>query len=325
VSAPSSPAQQPEALITGATGFIGQHLACHLAAEGWRLRLLVRRTSDVAPLHGLGARWVEGDVLDPASLDRAVDGVEVVFHLAAQTATRFASDACNVGGTRNLAEAVLRKAPALRRFVFVSSILAAGPTRSDAPLREGDPERPRTRYGASKLAAERALLRCAERLPAAIVRPPIVYGEGDRELAGVFRGLARGRMLLPGHGSDPISPIYVGNLVEALRLAAVRDAARGEVFYATDDRILTKLELLAQIARMYGHSPRPLRIPRFVGDGLCALGRRGSPALEAAGSLFERNWSCSMEKARRLLGYRPRFSLEEGLARTLRAFGGAAS
>ncbi len=143
-------------LVTGASGFIGRRLARELVRRGDEVACLVRRTSRTAPLSGLPVELVVGDLGDPGSLDAAVKGRDRVFHLAGvvQALDEADFDTANTRGTANLVGACLRAAPGLKRFVFVSSIAAAGPSGPGRPVVETDAPKPVSAYGRSKLAAE---------------------------------------------------------------------------------------------------------------------------------------------------------------------------
>lgn len=137
------------ALVTGATGFVGSHLAERLAAEGWRLRALVRRASDTALLERLGAELIWGDLGDRDALTGAASGVDVVFHVAAVTAARDEATywRVNAEGTWNVVEACRRAEARPRRLVYLSSYAACGPAPGGRARSAGDPPAPLTAYG----------------------------------------------------------------------------------------------------------------------------------------------------------------------------------
>ncbi|HEU5304939.1 MAG TPA: NAD(P)-dependent oxidoreductase, partial [Gemmatimonadales bacterium] len=180
-----------KALVTGATGFVGSHLAETLCQRGYEVTALARSPVKAAALANQGVRVVRGDLHDTAALDRAVEGQDVVYHVAGVVAARDEAEFLrgNREGTRNIVAAAERgQRP---RFVLVSSLAAAGPAPRGAPLTGGEAPRPVTAYGRSKLAAEQTV--AASSLRWSIVRPPIVYGPRDREILKVFR-LARLRI-----------------------------------------------------------------------------------------------------------------------------------
>jgi nucleoside-diphosphate-sugar epimerase len=219
----------PRVLITGATGFIGTHLVRRLREAGDEIICLVRRTSNRTAIEGSSVVFVEGDVGDAASLSRAISGCDVVYHLAGLTSALKSSELhrVNDAGSANVAKACAEQAnpPVL---VHVSSIAAAGPSLLGRPRRESDVAVPVSHYGRSKLASERSVRRFADRVPTTIVRPPIVFGEGDRASLPLFMSVQRfGVHLSPLWRPQPFSFIHAADLSTAL-IAAARSGKRVE-------------------------------------------------------------------------------------------------
>lgn len=316
-------------LVTGASGFIGRRLAAELARRGDEVACLVRRTSRTAPLRGLPVELVVGDVGDPASLLPAVAGRNRVFHLAGliQAAGDAPFEAANVRGTRNLVEACLRSAPDLRRFVFVSSIAAAGPSGPDRPLTEADAPHPVSAYGRSKLAAERIVRDAGTRLPATVVRPPNVLGPGSRELDGAI-GLLR-RRLSPkiGDGRPRTSLVDVDDLVSALILAAEDPRSAGETYFVTDGGAYAWSEIVAALALELGIGRFRIGIPfgaQLAAAGLAEAFSRatGRPPLltrEIVRAGHDRFWLYDGSKIGRDLGFRPRYGMRDSVRRAVEA------
>jgi nucleoside-diphosphate-sugar epimerase len=180
-----------KALVTGATGFVGSHLVERLLGAGMEVACLMRPTSPPrrTALDGLDVERRIAALDDPDALARAVRGVDYVFHAAGLTRARTLAEyqAVNADGTGRLLEALLAEGAALRRFVYVSSLAAAGPARSPEPPDESAEPHPADDYGASKLAGEHVVLEHANRLPVTIVRPPAVYGPRDANFLPLFR------------------------------------------------------------------------------------------------------------------------------------------
>jgi len=314
------------ALVTGASGFVGSHLVERLLREGFGVVCQVRATSRRDWLEGLDVERRVADLRDPDALDRVVDGVDYVFHVAGLLRGRTAEayDAVNVEGTRRLLEAVSRAVPHLRRFVYVSSLAAAGPCLSREPLDEQVEPHPITAYGASKLGGERTVLEWNDRLPVSVVRPPAVYGPRDTTLLSLFV-IARRYGIAPVIGSlrKELTFVHVADLVECLWLAATADVALGQVYFVGSGTH-TWGEIIDALSAALGQRLWRLRIPGLAARLVGELGElwwtlTGKPQVicrRKMRDLLQPRWTCSWAKAERELGYRPRVPLEIGLRET---------
>ena len=280
-------------LVTGASGFIGQHLVRRLIEIGSRVSCLVRATSRIDELRSAGAQLVTGDVTDPAVIGRALalSKARIVFHLAGLLKALRTDDflRVNAGGVESVAAACANQAdPPV--FVLLSSLAAAGPCAVDRPRVESDLPIPVSNYGRSKLAGEQAAAMYAGRVPISIIRPPIVFGSGDRGVLEMFRPIARwGIHAVPGRGERRFSLIHVADLVEGLLLAAEKGErlhpnglpGQGVYFMATEDE-LTYTELGQAMAIALGkkratvvHLPGPLvKLVGLCGDAMTWIRQR---------------------------------------------------
>jgi len=307
-------------LVTGGGGFIGGHLVARLVRDRRRVRCLLR------PLPGrsgpAGAETVWGDVTDPKTLPRAVAGVETIFHLAGKTKARSLEEfrATNRDGTVNLLNAVREEGAPLRRFVLVSSLAAAGPSGEDRPREEEDPPAPVSFYGRSKLEAEEALIGAERGFGAAILRPAVVYGPGERDVFQVLRWIARGFRPQPTGADRLFSAVYVDDLVEALVAAA--GVGDDGTWFVSDGNVYSWRRSLREISRIMGRGAVPLPLP-LGAMALAAAGGRKLPGLD--GSFFldklrelaHPYWTCSIARARKDLGFHPRFDLGTGMEETV--------
>jgi nucleoside-diphosphate-sugar epimerase len=325
----------PLALVTGATGMIGSHLACRLLDEGWRVRALVRHTSDVGLLQSWGVELARGDVGDPAAaLAPHMAGAEYVFHCAAVVsdwAPLAEMMRVNVEGTRHLADAALA-AGRLQRFVYLSSMAVFGMH----PQRDFDETAPMIHtgdnYNLTKIRAEESIRRLVRDrgLPAVIVRPPYVYGPRDRQfLPRVLGSLRAGQFKFVGSGRQPFSLVYVGNLAETIYLAATRPAVVGEVFLVTDGAATTRLRMMEIICEETGYPMPRAHVPKWlvraacpIFEGIYTLRRAKEPPLVNKFRLkfLATPLTYRIDKARRMLGYEPKVDTETGLRRTLAWF-----
>src|SRR5207248_3276260 len=190
--------------------------------EGHTVRALVRPRSDKRALEKLPrVEFAPGAIEDPASLGPALDGVDAVVHVAGIVKARKPADffAVNTQGTRNLLDAAVARG-GLRRFVYVSSLAAVGPSADGTPVPDDAEPRPVTHYGRSKLEAERAVLAAADKLPVTVIRPPMIYGPRDRETLAFFTSIRNGLLPMTGDGMNTLSVIYVEDCASAVVRAA---------------------------------------------------------------------------------------------------------
>jgi nucleoside-diphosphate-sugar epimerase len=312
-----------EVLITGANGFLGSALSRRLLGEGHRVRALVRPGSDASALDGTGVERVSGDVTDAPSMQRAVEGTEVVFHLAGlrRAPERSAFFRVNAEGTRTVCDAMLRVGA--RRMVLAGSLAAVGPSRADRPHVETDPFAPEEWYGESKAEAERIALGTAG-LEVTVARPPRILGPGDRENLVFFRLVKRGIRLEVGGGPRPLSVVDVDDVVGLLLLLAVRAEAVGETFFSPgpDETTLEEIQTLG--AEVLGVRPRTLRLSpgrlralAAMADGFSQLTGKHLPLnRKLARQLLAPAWTCSGDKARARLGWIPRIDARTSIARS---------
>lgn len=301
------------AALTGATGFIGSHLRQHLADHGWRLRALTRKPA-TSPSPDDGIEWIEGNLDDVEALGRLVRGADAVVHCAGLVKARRAADffRVNAEGTHRLARIAAQQDEA-PRFVLLSSLAAREPGLSA--------------YAASKRRAEDILRADPMLLAATILRPPAVYGPGDRETLTVYRAVGRGLAPLPGGGRGRLSLIHVSDLVAAVAAILDADATAGQLIEVDDGEPdgYTLRAMLEMVARHLGVRPRFVPVPEFV---LRAVGAVNLAAALVAGyapmltpgkarELCHPDWVCGDRSLTRLTPWRPRLKADEGLGKTI--------
>jgi nucleoside-diphosphate-sugar epimerase len=319
-------------LVTGGTGFIGIHLVAALVARGWRVRCLVRATSNRQPLAAHPVDYVVGHLQDDAALRQAVRHTDLIFHLAGATKARTAAefDRVNVDGTRRLLAACATAATSLQAFVYVSSIAAAGPGASIVPVTEDDPPRPVGPYGESKRRAEEAVLSAGASMPVTVLRPSAIYGPYDTDFLDLFRTVKRGWLPCVGRQDLYVDLCHVADLVQGMLAAATCPATYGDVFFLGGS-YHTWRDLGREIARQMGRRVRELRLPRALVLSAATLADTwarlsGQTSLLSRANLLERLhpfWLFDSSKAGRTFGYVPHLSLAEGVAQTLRWYQGA--
>ncbi len=316
------------ACITGATGFIGSHLADYLIAEGTDVRALIRPTSNLRWLKDKPVELVQGDIRDAASLDRFLAGADEIYHIAGLVKARSEQEyfEANETSTRRMLEAAARVAPDIRRFLFVSSQTAAGPAESpEAPVTEESPCRPITAYGRSKLAAEKLVASFNGSIPSTIVRPPAVFGPRDTEILVYFKTVSRGLNSIIGFQDKRLNLIYSADLVDGIIKAARHPASVGQTYFIASERLYSWPEIAAITGKALGRKYLTLRIPHAVVYAVAGVAQtiaavRGKAAtlnIEKARDLTRRYWVCDAAKARRDLGFGERHTLDEAFARTI--------
>jgi nucleoside-diphosphate-sugar epimerase len=318
----------PTTLVTGATGFVGSHVAERAKALGHAVRTLARPSSDLSFPKSLGIEIVPGDVTDPAAVRRACEGVDNVLHCAAKVGDWGPVDeyrTVNVDGLRNLLEAV--KGNSLKRFVLVSSLgVYAARHHHGTDESEPLPEFHIDGYTQTKVEAEKLALEYVRKhnLPVTIVRPGFIYGPRDRTvLPRIATRLKEGSVIYIAKGRYALNTTYVGNLVDAIFLALVNPKAIGEVFNVTDGEFVPKRRFFEAIADGLG-LPRPRRsvplpLAKFIANWRERVYRRQNrptpPRVTQAQVKFAGlNLDFSIAKARTVLGYEPETSFAEGMA-----------
>ena len=308
-------------LVTGGSGFIGRALVRRLLARGETVRVLDRHRGPA------GTTSIEGDIRDPALVERAVEGVELICHLAAehrddvQPASLY--DEVNVTATRHLVEAAARAG--VGKILFTSSV-AVYALGVDLPS-EATPPAPFNDYGRTKLEAERVVRAWADQAPGRrtiIVRPSVVFGENNRgNVYTLLEQITRGRFVMVGRGDNRKSMAYVENLADFLiHVAGLPDPA--PVYNYADKPDLSMRELIGLARTLLGRPPPRLRLPYPLGlaaghacDLIAAATGRRLPVSAIRVRKFCANTRIATT-CRDLSGFRPAYSLREGLERMIR-------
>ena len=319
-------------LVTGANGFIGSELVRRLLEQNHEVRCLIHRSKNL--VENLGAELVKGSITDQDSLPAAVDGAEVVWHLAGSGragdwGTRSWFFEQNADGTRNLVDAAIKAG--VRRFVQVSS-LAVHRFTGHLDADENTPaDQEKYAYGASKLAAERYVRKVgdARLIETVIVRPAVVVFGPEDTTAFVHMApmLQKGRWTHVKGGKPFLCYTYVSNLADGLLLAGTHEKAAGETFNLTDDLQIRWKEFISAVVHAFEAEERamsfPVPVARAAGVTLEAVfklfrTRNPPPITDYRTALVSKDFHFSCAKAKRVLGYRPRVSFHEGLVRTVK-------
>jgi nucleoside-diphosphate-sugar epimerase len=311
-------------LITGATGFIGSHLAELLVNDGHDVTCLKRKTSSLKWLKDLNVSFQEGEVTKPESLREAVRDKDMIFHLASLTKAVNSADyyRVNAEGTRNLLKICLEENPGIKRFVLVSSQAAAGPSPSEQPIDETWPPGPITDYGKSKLEAEKIAATFMDKIPITIVRPPAVYGQREKDIHFYFSLINKGWLLLVGSKDQLVSIVFAPDLaLGMLKLAEEKKAAGETYFIASPKPCLWSALSDGIIKALKKKKVRRIKVPLFIVGIIAAIAELVSkvtrkPALLNRQKMLEVKqafWVCSAGKMERHTGFSCPTPIEKGL------------
>lgn len=324
-------------LVTGGTGLLGSHIVEQLRRRDRAVRVLVRPGTDVRWLQSQGAEFIEGDLLDRASLDRACEGVQCVYHAAARVGDwgpweEFVR--ITIDGSHNLFDAAEKAG--IPRFIHISSISVYGHVNQPglvldetAPL--GVSVHRWSYYTRAKVAVEQEVWRrhaAGSKVKYTVIRPSWLYGPRDRATIARLVAMVRdGKAKLLGSGDNRLNVVYAGNVAEASILAADNPAAVGQAYNCSNDGELTQRQYFNLVAKAIGVSPVTRQVPFSVAYSIAFL-------LECFGHLFKkqkpplvtryavwlmgRHTFFSAEKARRELGWESTVGYEEGIPATIR-------
>lgn len=314
-----------KAFVTGGTGFIGSHLVDALLEdpETKEVRCLIR--SQQRWLEGKPVTFYTGDLFSRQTLSEALEGVDVVIHNAAvlRGKTQRELDIVNVEATESLVRISHEKG--VKKLIILSSQAAAGPSVT-RPKREDDPMEPISMYGISKMKMENRIREIApDSLQVIFIRPPAVYGPREEQIYSYFK-MAKFRISpIIGDGSSTrVSMVYVSDLVQGILKAIKFNSSGVESFFISGPELVTWNQIRKATDRALGSKSLPVKVPRSVVLRLGGL-VEDVAGLMGAYPVFNRDkanelsqqWICDHEKAIRVLGYQPQFSLEEGISRTI--------
>ncbi len=311
--------------LTGATGFVGSHLAEYLVRHHHQITCLVRETSNLQWISHLPFRKVVGNIHNLNSLSNFVRNQEVIIHAAGLTIARKEEEYIhsNAAGTESLLQAIQKANPQLKRFVLISSLAAAGPSRRGQALTEDQPLRPLTAYGRSKVKAEEIATQFFNRIPITIIRPPAVYGPRDKALLIYFK-LVKKRIKPIIGNENKVSVVGVQNLAAGIIAATFHPNAVGQRYFIADDGDFTWSQLADLIAAALQKRPFTIKIPAWMVRLLANLSTVYSavskkPAILNREKILEMEqpfWLVSNRKAKKEIQYFPLLSTERAIKET---------
>jgi nucleoside-diphosphate-sugar epimerase len=314
-------------LVTGGTGFTGKALVKRLIDTGHEVVSLdYQEGLKTDEIRSWGAKVVIGSVTDRAVVERCMEGVEVVHHLAAAFRELDVPDSyydeVNVGGTRIVLEAAF--ACKVKKFVYCSTCGVHGNV-DNPPADENSPIQPADYYQKTKYEAEPIVTEyCAKGMDTVIIRPSAIYGPGDPErFQMIFRRVSKGVFPMFGSGKTLYHPLYIDNLTDAFMLAMEPGRGRGQAYLIADEEYVSIETLVRKTAQALGvevkipHYPVwPLVLAGHVCEKACKPFRITPPIFPRRVDWYRQNRAFDISKAKRELGYQPKIDLDEGLKRT---------
>jgi nucleoside-diphosphate-sugar epimerase len=311
------------AFVTGASGFIGSHLVDSLLRRGFEVKALVHR-SPLPPADKL--EIVRGDICDREILGRALEGVDILFHLASALGSavigRDEFRRINVLGTECILEAARRSG--VSRVVHVSSAGVFGAVEKGEVAAESSPPAPLTVYDKTKLEGERTAIGFAgEGMDVVVLRPGWAYGPRDRRTFKLIKAVCAGRFIMVTRGSGLQTPVYIDDLIKGVHLAAEKGAS-GEIYHLAGGEIMTVREMVRVVALACGKKPSrlfipllPARIAALLLEAAYAPRGKEAPFNRSKLSFFIHSKPLSIEKARRELGFAPEADFGSGITRAV--------
>lgn len=309
--------------VTGGTGFTGGYLSRELINRGYSVTALVRKGKNCKALKELGIKTVEGDLSKPGTLNGILRGVDTVFNIAALYRQEGVSKELffkvNRDGTKALLEESVKSK--VKRFVHCSTVgvqgeIANPPAKEDAPYNPGD------HYQVSKLEGEKVALEYFRegKIDGVVVRPVGIYGPEDTRFLKLFKHINRGNFRMIGKGKALYHLTFVTDIVNGIILAGEKNKINGEIFTIGGNEYLPLDELVSIIAKILKkkvsgiHIPYlPVYIASFFCEILCRPFGIEPPLFRRRLDFFTKDRAFDISKAKKILGYSPKVSLEEGL------------
>jgi nucleoside-diphosphate-sugar epimerase len=318
---PAKCTKKEKVLVTGSGGFIGSHLVESLLEKGYEVICLVKPDENLRWIKDLNTTLMYGDLTKKQTLYESIEGISYVYHLAASLggSDEKSSDIYDVNyeGSRNLLQACIERGVNLKRFLFVSSVAAVGPTGDTEVFDENHKPNPQSDYGKSKLFVTQYLQEIADIIPYSIVRLPIVYG--PRCFTGfyiIFKIVNSGLQLKLRKGETTVG--FVKDIVRGIILTAESPKSVGQVYFLGEDKFYNAYEIFTHIAEALGKKTIKIRIPYFIlySFAFCLeilFGNAAPITRNALSTYLGANWRFSTNKAKSELKYKNEYSLAEGL------------
>ncbi len=311
--------------LTGVTGFVGSNLVPVLLKDGFAIKALVRKSSRIDRLKKYDIEFKVVDFLDKSSLEGVFDDVDGVIHIAGTVAGLTSHDYItgNYLVTKNLVDEFLRTKHR-GQFIYVSSQAAAGPSKIGRPRRESDEEAPVSIYGKSKLYAENYIRAHGDEINYTILRPPAIYGPGDKAFLFYLNTIKQ--HYFPHIGNlQELSITHVDDVVQALRLFIDNPQASQKIFFVSDGEIYHILELINGLKKaMSVENVRIIHIPTwiamiyaFVTEKIAQIKQRPSMVnRDKIRELSQEAWTVDISLIKSI-GFKPKWNFKDGIVQTV--------
>src|SRR4030095_6262633 len=298
-----------------------------LLKKDYKIKCLIRKTSSTKWLNGKPVEFIEGDLFTDDVLEKALSGADYVYHVGGVTFAKKKEEFYrgNVEATKSLLEACYKYNPGVKKFVHVSSQAAVGPSFDGKPIDETRDYHPLTTYGLSKVVAEKAVMGYFDKMSCTIVRPPAVYGPRDYAIFEYFKSMNRGLQPLIGFDNKLVSLIHGVDLVRGFILAGEKEISSSGIYFISSELFYNWRDVGKMTARLLGKKTLRIVVPHFAVKTTAFFSEvfgffSPKPIIlnrEKARELTQAYWICSIEKAKRELGFKELFTLEEGFKDTI--------
>ncbi|MEK7434996.1 MAG: NAD-dependent epimerase/dehydratase family protein [Cyanobacteriota bacterium] len=306
---------EKKVFVTGSTGLVGSNLCKKLIEKGYKVKALVRKSSDRSFLNTLNnLEYVEGDITDLDSLNNALNDVDYVVHCAAQVSITSKFDKAhaetNILGTRNLLQSSVENK--IKKFVHISTVGVLGITKDHyntkedvAYLKTGIP------YTDTKIDAERLVLNYYEdkNLPTTVIRPGFIFGKNDRNgLPYIMPYALKKQITWISSGNNEIALTNVNNLCNAIISAMEKDISNGQIYHITDGTGVTSKDFISEISHILGHKPPKFGIGKKIAKVSAKVAEniiKNSDLNSNTVQMFSNNFSYDISKAKTELNYLP--------------------
>ena len=312
--------------MTGGTGFIGSHTVEQLLAEGYHVRCLIRPNQvNLRWLQGLPVDFVQGDLMNPASISKCVEDAEYIIHIAGITKAKHKSEffTGNVTTTNNLLSAA-SQLKHLKKFCYISSLTAAGPSPTGIPLNETVHCHPITSYAKSKLEAERVCKQYSGKFPIVIIRPPAVFGPRDTDTLEIFKWVNLGLKPVLGSSAKTLSLVYAPDLAKGIIRATFDERTAGETYNIADPTLFNFSSIIDYLATLIHKRTIQVHLPKGLVYSMAGItqflsffGKRPAVLnIEKARDLLQKHWVCDPRKIQEHIGFQTSTSMVDGIKKT---------